>query len=161
MDVFEFTRETEVTQHIETTVVTDITDIDYIPPKLDIQTGANEGQSVYIPLFNVDAEGLGLTDIGLLPPADPNQSLVRTDRALEKVTSYRGLYGALQNRMEHALNNTNNSTIHLTSAESRIRDADMSKELLGMTKSNILTQAAQAMLAQANQNPQTVLQLLN
>lgn len=160
MDVFEFTRETEVTQHIERTIVTDITDIDYIPPKIDIQTGANEGESVNIPLFNVDAEGLGLTDIGLLPPSDPDQALVQTDRALEKVTSYRGVYGALQNRLEHTLNNTNISTTNLISAESRIRDADIGKELLGMTKSNILTQAAQAMLAQANQNPQTMLQLL-
>ncbi|WDQ35734.1 flagellin [Paenibacillus marchantiae] len=98
--------------------------------------------------------------MGLLPPADPNQALVQTDRALGKVTNYRSIYGALQNRMEHALNNTNNSSTNLTSAESRIRDADMNKELLGVTKSNILIQAAHAMLAQANQNPQTVLQLL-
>lgn len=160
MDVFEFTRETEIIKHIDTTIVTDITDIDYRPPNLDIQMGANEGQSVYIPLFNVKAEGLGLTNMGLLPPADPNQALAQTDRALGKVTNYRSIYGALQNRMEHALNNTNNSAINLNSAESRIRDADMSKELLGVTKSNILTQAAQAMLAQANQNPQAVLQLL-
>jgi flagellin len=160
MDVFEFTRETEITKHIDTTIVTDITDIDYRPPNLDIQLGANKGQTVYIPLFNVKATGLGLTRMGLLPPADPNQALAQTDRALGKVTNYRSIYGALQNRMEHALNNTNNSAINLTSAESRIRDADMNKELLGVTKSNILTQAAQAMLAQANQNPQAVLQLL-
>lgn len=160
MDVFEFTRETEIIKHIDTTIVTDITDIDYRPPNLHIQMGANTGQSVYIPLFNVKAEGLGLTNMGLLPPADPNQALAQTDRALGKVTNYRSIYGALQNRMEHALNNTNNSSINLTSAESRIRDADMTKELLGVTKSNILIQAAHAMLAQANQNPQTVLQLL-
>ncbi|MCY9590340.1 hypothetical protein M5X16_12870 [Paenibacillus chitinolyticus] len=70
------------------------------------------------------------------------------------------MYGALQNRMEHTLNNVNNSAENQMTAESRIRDADMAKEISNMTKSNMLTQAAQTILAQANQNPQAVLQLL-
>ena len=68
--------------------------------------------------------------------------------------------GAIQNRLEHTINNLNTSAENLTSAESRIRDVDMAKDMMEMTKNNILQQAAQSMLAQANQNPQNVLQLL-
>ena len=68
--------------------------------------------------------------------------------------------GAIQNRLEHTIKNLSTSAENLTSAESRIRDVDMAKEMMEMTKNNILQQAAQSMLAQANQNPQNVLQLL-
>ncbi|NLJ15964.1 MAG: flagellin, partial [Clostridiales bacterium] len=67
---------------------------------------------------------------------------------------------ALQNRLEHTINNLSTSSENLTAAESRIRDTDMAKEMMNFTKSNILQQAAQAMLAQANAQPQAVLQLL-
>ena len=68
--------------------------------------------------------------------------------------------GAVQNRLEHTINNLSTSAENLTAAESRIRDVDMAKEMMEMTKNNILQQAAQSMLAQANQTPQNVLQLL-
>ena len=68
--------------------------------------------------------------------------------------------GAVQNRLEHTINNLNVTSENLTAAESRIRDVDMAKEMMQFTKNNILTQAAQAMLAQANMQPQGVLQLL-
>ncbi|MNP79317.1 putative flagellin YvzB [compost metagenome] len=68
--------------------------------------------------------------------------------------------GAVQNRLEHTINNLGTSSENLTAAESRIRDVDMAKEMMEQTKNNILAQAAQAMLAQANQQPQGVLQLL-
>lgn len=99
--------------------------------------------------------------MGILPPGIPDKTLAQIDKAIGKVINYRGMYGALQNRMEHTLNNVKNSAENLASAESRIRDADIAKEMMNFTKTNILTQAAQAMLAQANQNPQAVLQLLN
>ena len=113
-----------------------------------------------IPLFKVDADGLGLANVGLLPPAIPEQSIVSTDNALNKVSSYRGLYGALQNRMERTLTNVGNSFENLTSSESLIRDANMAAEMMKFSQQNILSQAAQAMLAQANLQPQGVLQLL-
>ncbi|TBL72997.1 flagellin [Paenibacillus thalictri] len=80
--------------------------------------------------------------------------------AIERVSSERSKLGANQNRLEHTINNLETSSENLTAAESRIRDVDMAKEMMDFTKNNILTQAAQAMLAQANQQPQGVLQLL-
>ncbi|MCD9021983.1 hypothetical protein K7P76_09135 [Cohnella sp. NL03-T5] len=82
------------------------------------------------------------------------------DNAINKVSSERANLGAVQNRLEHTINNLNTSSENLTAAESRIRDTDMAKEMMELTKNNILAQAAQAMLAQANQQPQGVLQLL-
>ncbi|MFD1954843.1 flagellin [Paenibacillus thailandensis] len=149
---------TEIDSIVET-VTTDIKDIDYIPPKLDIQTGDAENQFISIPLYNVKADGLGITNIGILPPAVPENSLARTDGALARVTNYRSVYGALQNRLEHTMNNVDQYAENLTAAESRIRDADMAKEMMEVTKSGILTQTAQAMLAHSNQNPQSILQL--
>jgi len=160
LDVLERTTETEITEHIESEVVTDITDIDYAPPQVVIQAGTEENETIDIPLFDLKASGLGLSNIGLLPPSIPSQSLSQTNSALSKVTSVRGIYGSLQNRMEYTMNNVGNYNENLTAAESRIRDADMAKELLNSTLSNILSQSAQAMLAHANNYPQAVLKLL-
>ncbi|MGE5632535.1 MAG: flagellin [Caulobacteraceae bacterium] len=83
-----------------------------------------------------------------------------TTSNIDAISTIRSTFGALQNRLEHTVNNLSTTTENLTAAESRIRDTDMAKEMMEFTKSNILNQAAQAMLAQANQNPQGVLQLL-
>ena len=80
--------------------------------------------------------------------------------AIDSVSSIRSDLGALQNRLEHTINNLGVQTENITAAESRIRDVDMAKEMMAYTKNNILVQASQAMLAQANQVPQGVLQLL-
>ena len=82
------------------------------------------------------------------------------DNAIQLVSAERSKLGAVQNRLEHTINNLGTSSENLTAAESRIRDVDMAKEMMEFTKNNILSQAAQAMLAQANQQPQGVLQLL-
>lgn len=160
-DVFRVKNESthQVIEVVET-VKTDITDIDYIPPKLDIQVGDKHNDKLSIPLFNLKADGLGIANIGILPPSIPEQSLSQADQALSRVTNYRSIHGALQNRLEHTLINVGNYSENLTAAESRIRDADMAKEMMDLTKSNIQTQAAQAMLAQAKVNPQMILQLL-
>ena len=80
--------------------------------------------------------------------------------AIDLVSQLRGTFGAVQNRLEHTINNLAVSTENISAAESRIRDVDMAKEMMAYTKNNILVQSAQAMLAQANQVPQSVLQLL-
>ena len=82
------------------------------------------------------------------------------NEAIDSVSSIRSDLGALQNRLEHTINNLSVQTENITAAESRIRDVDMAKEMMAYTKNNILVQASQAMLAQANQVPQGVLQLL-
>lgn len=87
-------------------------------------------------------------------------TITAIDDAIKQVSDQRSSLGAVQNRLEHTINNLGTSSENLTAAESRIRDVDMAKEMMEMTKNNILQQAAQAMLAQANQQPQGVLQLL-
>lgn len=88
------------------------------------------------------------------------KAITVVDNAISKVSTERATLGAVQNRLEHTINNLNTSSENLTAAESRIRDVDMAKEMSDQTKNSILAQAAQAMLAQANQQPQGVLQLL-
>ena len=82
------------------------------------------------------------------------------NNAIETVSAQRSNLGAFQNRLEHTIANLDNSSENLQAAESRIRDVDMAREVMQMTKNNILSQASQSMLAQANQQPQSVLQLL-
>jgi len=89
-----------------------------------------------------------------------DKAIKNFNSALELVSSQRSDLGAVQNRLEHTINNLGATSENLTAAESRIRDTDMAKEMMGFTKNNILMQAAQSMLAQANQQPQGVLQLL-
>lgn len=101
---------------------------------------------------------VGGTDIS--SAATANKAITTINNALETVSSERSKLGAYQNRLEHTVNNLGASSENLSAAESRIRDVDMAKEMVQFTKNNILTQAAQAMLAQANQQPQGVLQLL-
>jgi flagellin len=89
-----------------------------------------------------------------------NTAITTIQKALDNVSAQRSSLGAYQNRLEHTINNLGTSSENLTSAESRIRDVDMAKEMSTFSKNNILSQAAQAMLAQANQQPQQVLSLL-
>ncbi|MGE0908696.1 flagellin Hag [Bacillus atrophaeus] len=105
------------------------------------------------------ADGTALTDEDKAKFSFENQ-LSAIDAATKQVSTQRSKLGAVQNRLEHTINNLGASSENLTAAESRIRDVDMAKEMSEFTKNNILSQASQAMLAQANQQPQSVLQLL-
>ena len=98
--------------------------------------------------------------ISISSQADASNAITALDAAINSVSAERAKMGAVQNRLEHTINNLSTSAENLTAAESRIRDVDMAKEMMEMTKNNILQQAAQSMLAQANQTPQNVLQLL-
>ena len=91
---------------------------------------------------------------------DDGSTVAEVEEAIVELNKQRSVYGSLQNRLEHTINNLNITNENLTAAESRIRDVDMAKERAEFTKNNILNQAAQSMLAQANQFPQSVLQLL-
>ncbi|MCJ2146787.1 flagellin Hag [Bacillus paralicheniformis] len=130
------------------------------------QIGANNGQQLNVTIDSMSATALGVeaatVDVtgfdGTAATFDP--VLTAVDSAITKVSAQRSKLGAVQNRLEHTINNLSASGENLTAAESRIRDVDMAKEMSEFTKNNILSQASQAMLAQANQQPQNVLQLL-
>jgi len=124
------------------------------------QIGANSGQTITIAISDMGAGNLGVDALTIDTNANANAALVAIDAAISKVSTQRSELGAVQNRLEHTINNLGTASENLTGAESRIRDVDMAKEMMEFTKNNILTQAAQAMLAQANQQPQGVLQLL-
>ncbi len=129
---------------------------------LTFQIGANGNtdQTVSLAVADMSASGLGLSAISVADQTDANDAIANIDDAINTVSGTRADLGALQNRLEHTVNNLGVTSENLTAAESRIRDVDMAKEMMTYTKNNILTQAAQAMLAQANQQPQGVLQLL-
>lgn len=126
------------------------------------QIGANgvQDQRVSLSIDDMSSKGLGLTGMSIATQDDANSAIDVIDNAINTVSATRADIGALQNRLEHTVTNLGTTSENLTSAESRIRDVDMAKEMMEMTKNNILTQSATAMLAQANTQPQSVLQLL-
>jgi flagellin len=122
--------------------------------------GANEGQNTSLSINSMDAESLGVNALDLTSQETADAAITTIDNAISKVSSQRAALGAMQNRLEHTINNLGTASENLSAAESRIRDVDMAKEMMEFTKNNILSQASQAMLAQANLQPQSVLQLL-
>jgi len=139
-----------------------------------LQIGANKDQSLEVSIGRMDtsASGLKLSALevadptatgatgGLLTQSGANSGIKIIDDAIKLVSAERSKLGAYQNRLEHTINNLTTTSENLTAAESRIRDVDMAEEMMKFTKNNILSQAATSMLAQANQMPQQVLQLL-
>ena len=101
-----------------------------------------------------------VADIDISDVDGAKEAINIANQAIDHISSMRSTFGALQNRLDHTINNLGVQTENITAAESRIRDVDMAKEMMAYTKNNILVQASQAMLAQANQVPQGVLQLL-
>ncbi|MDR6553604.1 flagellin Hag [Paenibacillus qinlingensis] len=128
--------------------------------------GANAGQNVTLTIANMSATGLSVagtaasTGVSISSQSSADTAITTFNDALKLVSDERSKLGAMQNRLEHTINNLGTSSENLTAAESRVRDVDMAKEMMSQTKNSILAQAAQAMLAQANQQPQGVLQLL-
>ena len=106
------------------------------------------------------ADGLNTENLSLAIQDDANYAIDQIDKAINKTSMVRASFGSIQNRLEHKIDNLTTTSTNLTEAESAIRDTDMASEMMNYTKYNILQQAAQSMLAQANQQPQSVLQLL-
>lgn len=149
------------------------------------QIGANTGQSMSLTVSDMRSAALGITGnagqqgftktntvtngtndvkaeaaLNISTKEDASNSIKVLDKAIGSVSNERAKLGSVQNRLEHTINNLGTASENLTAAESRIRDVDMAKEMMEQTKNNILAQASQAMLAQANQQPQGILQLL-
>lgn len=122
--------------------------------------GANENQTTRMAIGKIDAATLQVDDLDITIQTGAEAAITAANSALDKVSFERSKLGAVQNRLEHTIKNLDTAGENLQAAESRIRDVDMAKEMMNFTKQNILQQAANAMLAQANQAPQAVLQLL-
>ena len=110
--------------------------------------------------LNCTAIGLGMEKLSLATQEKANYAIDKLDNALNKVSMIRSTFGSIQNRLEHKIDDLNNTAENLTAAESRIRDTDMAKGMMEFTKNQILSQSSQAMIAQANTLPQNVLQTL-
>ena len=129
---------------------------------IELQIGANEGQTMSFTLddMSADALGVGGKAVDLSSQESAKTATTTIDAAIKKVSASRGKMGAVQNRLEHTINNLDTASENLQTAESRIRDTDMAEEMVNYSKNNILAQAGQSMLAQANQSNQGVLTLL-
>lgn len=129
---------------------------------LTFQIGANgvEDQRVTLSVGDMGSAAIGISSVNVSTQTGANQAINSIDEAIKTVSLQRASLGALQNRLEYTVNNLTTTNENLTDAESQIRDTDMATEMINYTKFNILQQASQAMLAQANQQPQAVLQLL-
>ncbi|MGE7110309.1 flagellin Hag [Lysinibacillus sp. NPDC047702] len=152
----------EITRIAENTEFNNMKVLDGSFTNKKFHIGANSGQNITVSVGNMDAATLGVAaaDVDITTQAGADKAIKTINDALNTVSKERSMLGAVQNRLEHTINNLGASSENLTAAESRIRDTDMAKEMMGFTKNNILMQAAQSMLAQANQQPQGVLQLL-
>jgi flagellin len=151
---------------------------------LKFQVGANEGQTVELTFKNMSAEALGVAGVEEIAVIDANgnetsKTIVSLDEAvsvttspdaekaitilndaIETVSAERSKYGAMQNRLEHTVKNLTVASENLQAAESRIRDADLAKEMTNLSKDQIIAESGSAMLAQANSTPQNILTLI-
>ena len=127
---------------------------------LQIGDTSEDFNQMTVSVGDMHTAALGIADIDISTQAGAKASVDKIKSAINSVSSTRGDLGAIQNRLEHTINNLSVTSENMTAAESRIRDVDMANEMMAYTKNNILVQSSQAMLAQANQLPQGVLQLL-
>lgn len=142
---------------------------DYKTNELKFQVGANSGQTIGLTIDSMDAASLGIAESGtgegtkgldVSTPEKAGEAIEKLSNAINTVSSERGKLGAMHNRLEHTINYLENTSENLQAAESRIRDADMAKEMMEYTKNSILHQVATMMMSQANQQARNVLELL-
>ena len=128
--------------------------------KLQIGDTSDTWNQLELSIEDMHVTSLGIGDIDISGREGAVAAISKIKDAINQVSTSRGKLGAIQNRLEHTINNLGVTTENITAAESRIRDVDMAKEMMEFTKNSVLMQSAQAMLAQANQQPQSILQLL-
>ena len=126
----------------------------------NLQVGALSGQSIAISISKMSISALGISALSVSSFSSAGKAMESIQKAIDKVSTTRSKLGAIQNRLEHTINNLDTTSENTQSAESRIRDTDMADEMVEYSKNNILSQAGQSMLAQANQSTQGVLALL-
>ncbi len=125
-----------------------------------LQVGSLSGQSIVLSISNMSASAIGVKGLKMSSFSKAGAAMTSIQTAIDKVSTQRATLGAVQNRLEHTIANLDNVSENTQAAESRIRDTDMAKEMVTYSKNNILQQAGQSMLAQANQSNQGVLSLL-
>ncbi len=150
----------EITRISDTTEFNSMKLLDGTFTSKNLQVGANASQSITFSISGMDATDLSVNALQVDGFANANAAITSIDTAITSVSTARSNLGALQNRLEHTIANADNTSENLQTAESRIRDVDMAKEMVKYSKDSILQQAAQSMLAQANQSTQGVLNLL-
>lgn len=128
--------------------------------ELTLQIGAEQGQCIKIAADKIDAISLGVYGLNIINHIQADDAISRLGTAMDHVSNVRSKLGAYQNRLEAAIRNINNTSENTSIAESRIKDTDIAKEMVAYSTNHILTQAAHAMLAQAQKQPQQVLMLL-
>lgn len=131
--------------------------VDY---SINFHIGANQNQLMNTSIGRMDTVALGVDDVLVVDPKRAEEAITKIDHAINLVSDERGKLGAIINRLQKTISNLNTQKENMTASESRIRDLDMAAETINFTKSQILSQTAMAMLAQANAIPQQVLQLL-
>ena len=127
---------------------------------LHVGADSADDNKIAVKIESMSAKGIGVYGLKVDTEDDATAAIDRIAEAVQKVSSQRSTLGAAQNRLEHTIANLDNVVENTTSAESRIRDTDMAQEMVNYSKNNILAQAGQSMLAQANQSNQGVLSLL-
>jgi flagellin len=137
-----------------------ITNVTVFDDSMKLHIGANADQNMNISVLDSSSRALGVNVVDLKTQKGANGAITTIDNAINRVSSERSKMGAIMNRLDHTIKNLGTTSENLTASESRIRDVDMAKEMMEFTKNNILTQASQSMLAQANMIPQGVLGLL-
>ena len=126
----------------------------------NLQVGALSGQTIKISVTKMSASNIGVSGLSVSSNVKAGEAMSKIQLAIQSVSSQRSKLGAIQNRLEHTINNLNTTSENTQAAESRIRDTDMASEMVEYSKNNILQQAGQSMLAQANQQNHGVLSLL-
>lgn len=126
----------------------------------DMQVGTSATETISVSIDDMQADALGVDTVNVSSQTGAKAAISGINAAINTVSKARSGLGATQNRLEHTINNLDTTAENLSAANSRIRDTDMAKEMMKYTQTNVLVQSAQAMLAQANQQPQSVLQLL-
>ena len=134
--------------------------LDGTTSEITFQVGANSAQTIKVTMESMTATTLSINSLSLSTQTNAQSATTTIDDAINTVSTFRAKLGAVQNRLEHTIASVDNSAENLQAAESRIRDTDMAKEMMELTRTNVLSQATQSMLAQANSRPNQVLSLL-
>lgn len=127
---------------------------------ISIQIGANEGQTIDISIPSISCDALDISNVNVCTSKGAAKAISAFDDAIQNISAIRSKLGAYQNRLDSSVSSLDTTTQNLTEACSRIEDVDMSEEMTQYTQYSVLVQAGTSMLAQANNQPQTILQLL-